>query len=129
MLSRKLSLPSLCVWKLYLTCGVSSCNGYFRNNSPDRGPSHDCTYSTTGGRSGSSKRLRLLHSNSSLPDCVCKPLRNSTEKSDGSGCGSGTSFLRPSQNQRKDTGARRCSFSVGTTKYPRRMNFFHDITL
>ena len=38
------------------------------------GPSQDGSYLTIGGRSGSLKRLRLLHSNSSLPDWVCRPV-------------------------------------------------------
>ena len=44
-------------------------------NSGECGPSHDGSYLTIGGRSGSLKRLRLLHSNSSLPDWVCRPLQ------------------------------------------------------
>src|SRR3954464_2277976 len=115
MLSRKESLPSPWVWNEYFECGVSICSGKRSYISPECGPSHDGSYFTIGGPSGSLKRLRLLHSNSSLPHCVCRPRRYSPEESDGSGCASGTSLRRFSQNQRNDTGARSFSFSAGTT--------------
>src|SRR3979490_665569 len=114
MLLRNELLPSPWVWNEYFECGVKSCSGNCLNEG-ECGPSHDGSYLTIGGRSGSLKRLRLLHSNSSLPDCGCKPRRYSRAESDGSGCASGTSFLRFSKNQRKETGARNFSFSAGTT--------------